>query len=115
MQNTPAEQGEGVDNQLNGCGDNPTRNPEKSNGAKAQYTPVATIFSSRGKMLRISAVNGGMPSVSVELRKGVDPFAKPCAKIVISLDLLTTVLLSMAEAGDLADQIDKASEAEADG
>lgn len=68
-----------------------------------QYTDIATILSQRGKMLRVSAVmTGDVPSVSVELRKGVDPFSKPDAKLMIGLDTLSMVLMAMASAGDVA-------------
>jgi hypothetical protein len=72
----------------------------------AQYTDIATILSKRGKMLRVSAVmSDDVPSVSVELRKGTDPFSKPDAKLMIGLDTLSMVLMAMANAGDVASKL----------
>lgn len=74
---------------------------------KPEYTPVVTILSKRGGMLRVSAVTGGIePAVSLELRKGTDPFSKPEGKIVIGTDLLSGVMMALAQAGDIATGFD---------
>lgn len=67
-----------------------------------KYTPIATILSKRGQMLSVSAVNGDVPSVALELRKGADPFAKPCAKIVLGIDTLRMVMVAMVNAAGVA-------------
>lgn len=75
---------------------------------KPEYTPVVTILSKRGGMLRVSAVTGGVePAVSLQLWKGTEPFRKPEGKIVIGTDLLTGVMMALAQAGDIATGLDE--------
>ncbi len=110
MRNTPAEQGEGVDNQLEGCGDNPTRNPEKCNGAKARFTPAVDVIRPTGGMLRVSyGMAGGEPAISLEaFRKAGEPDTT-IGKVLIATAVLFPALEAMIDAGNRA--IDEASEA----
>ena len=79
---------------------------------KPEYTPVVTILSKRGGMLRVSAVTGGIePAVSLQLWKGTDPFSKPEGKIVIGTDLLSGVLMALVQAGNIATGLDEGTTA----
>lgn len=82
----------------------------------SSYTPIATMLSKRGRMLRVSAViTGDAPSVSIEMRKSADLSSKPDGKLTIGLDSLQMVLMAMARAGDVASSLaEKATGAKPD-
>lgn len=83
---------------------------------KPEYTPILTILSKRGGMLRVSAVTGGIePAVSLQLWRGTDPFSKPEGKIVIDTDLLSGVLMALVQAGNIAHGLDEFGIGQADG